>query len=74
MEKSGKYTGLLRNWLKAITYGKEHHPWAVVIDEIGFKVDVDSIEKEVQEMVVKLRKMKRNPAFEVAMQRVQREG
>jgi branched-chain amino acid aminotransferase len=73
LERNGKYTTLLRNWLKAITYGKEHHNWAVVVNEIGFKVDVDTVEKEVQEMAAKLREMKNNPAFSVALQRVQNE-
>ena len=30
---SGRYTQQLKTWLKNIMYGKERHPWAVVVEE-----------------------------------------
>ena len=32
---SGRYAALLKTWLKDIMYGREQHPWGVVIDEVG---------------------------------------
>ncbi|MCJ1475291.1 hypothetical protein MMC13_003953 [Lambiella insularis] len=33
---SGKYAGLLKTWLKNIMYGREDHPWGVVVEESSF--------------------------------------
>lgn len=30
---SGTYATILKTWLKDIMYGREVHPWAVVVDE-----------------------------------------
>ena len=32
---SGKYALLIKTWLKNIMYGKETHPWGVVVEETG---------------------------------------
>lgn len=32
-ECSGKYTALLKGWMKGIMYGKERHEWGLVVDE-----------------------------------------
>lgn len=30
---SGEYAALLKGWLEGIMYGKEEHPWGVVVEE-----------------------------------------
>lgn len=32
---SGKYAALIKTWLKNIMYGREDHPWGVVVEETG---------------------------------------
>ena len=32
---SGKYAALIKSWLKNIMYGREEHPWGVVVEETG---------------------------------------
>ncbi|MCJ1389227.1 hypothetical protein MMC18_002083 [Xylographa bjoerkii] len=34
---SGKYAALIKNWLKNIMYGKEDHPWGVIVEENSFE-------------------------------------
>ncbi|RPB01113.1 hypothetical protein L873DRAFT_1788433 [Choiromyces venosus 120613-1] len=72
-QTNGKYTSLLRGWLKDIMYGEESHEWAVQVSETGFKVDNSAAEKEIDQMAEKLRQMKANPAFAAALQKVQAE-
>jgi len=31
--KSGEYAAVIKGWLSNIMYGKEDHPWGVVIEE-----------------------------------------
>lgn len=33
---SGKYAGLLKTWLKDIMYGREDHPWGVIVEKNSF--------------------------------------
>ncbi|MCJ1379073.1 hypothetical protein MMC17_002173 [Xylographa soralifera] len=35
---SGKYAALIKNWLQNIMYGKEDHPWGVVVEEESLEV------------------------------------
>ncbi|KAG0136512.1 aminotransferase [Tuber indicum] len=72
-QANGTYTGLLKGWLKAIMFGEESHEWAVVVPETGFEFDASAANKEINEMVENLRRMKDNPAFAPALQRVQAE-
>jgi branched-chain amino acid aminotransferase len=30
---TGDYTAVIKSWLKNIMYGKEDHPWGVVVEE-----------------------------------------
>lgn len=32
---SGRYTKLIKGWMKGIMYGKERHEWAYIVDESG---------------------------------------
>ncbi|MCJ1313317.1 hypothetical protein MMC25_006994 [Agyrium rufum] len=34
-DTTGPYTDALKNWLKNIMYGREKHPWGVVVQETG---------------------------------------
>ncbi|PWW78668.1 D-aminoacid aminotransferase-like PLP-dependent enzyme [Tuber magnatum] len=72
-QTNGTYTGILKTWLKAIMYGEESHEWAVIVPETGFEVDASATEKEINEMAENLRRMKANPAFSAALQKVQAE-
>ncbi|PUU79782.1 aminotransferase [Tuber borchii] len=72
-QTNGTYAGILRGWLKAIMFGEEPHEWAVVVPETGFEVDASAAEKEINEMAETLRRMKTNPAFAAALQKVQAE-
>jgi branched-chain amino acid aminotransferase len=31
---SGEYAAMIKSWLVAIMYGKEEHPWGVVVKEV----------------------------------------
>lgn len=68
LEKAGKYTSLLKNWLKGIVYGKERHEWGHIIDEIGFKAEPQD-EAEIEALAQKIREMKSNPAWSAALAR-----
>ena len=34
---SGKYAALIKSWLANIMYGKEDHPWGLIVEEKSLK-------------------------------------
>ena len=43
-EITGPYTDALKTWIKDIMYGREEHPWAVVVEETGLLRERESHE------------------------------
>lgn len=72
LQKSGRYTTLIKGWLKGIMYGKERNEWAVVVKEVGFKTETID-ETEVEAFANKIRELKGNAAWAAALERVARE-
>jgi len=62
----------VKEWLVEIMYGKVEHEWGVVVEETGFKAEsVD--EREVGEMVRKIKELKASKAWEAALEKVKAE-
>lgn len=72
LERTGRYTTLIKDWLKGIMYGKERNEWAVVVKEVGFKTEAVD-ETEVEAFAKMIRELKGNPAWATALERVARD-